>query len=70
MGISRSSITAQEIAANYDVAIKLVTVRPDVNSVLAEPTAPGTMVGFYNNALGAVELFVVDPSGLRYIRVA
>ena len=69
MAINRSSLSAQDIATNYDVAIELVTTRPDVNEVLATAVAPGVMVGFYNNALGVVELYVTDPSGLRYIRV-
>ena len=69
MAINRSSLSAQDIATNYDVAIELVTTRPDVNEVLTTAVAPGVMVGFYNNALGVVELYVTDPSGLRYIRV-
>ena len=69
MAINRSSLSAQDIATNYDVAIELMTTRPDVNEVLTTAVAPGVMVGFYNNALGVVELYVTDPSGLRYIRV-
>lgn len=69
MGINRSVINAQPISSNYDVAIRMVVDRPDVTAVLAQPVDPNIMVGFYNNALGVVELFVTDPSGLRYVKV-
>ena len=69
MAINRSVISAQPISTNYDVAIRMVVDRPDVNAVLAQPTDPNIMVGFYNNALNVVELFVTDPSGLRYVKV-
>lgn len=70
MAINRSIISAQDIRTNYDVAIQILAERPDVNEVLAEAVDPNVMVGFYNNASGYVELYVTDPSGLRYVRVS
>ena len=59
MGINRSVISAQPISANYDVAIRMVADRPDVNAVLEQPTDPNIMVAS-TTTLGVVELFVTD----------
>ena len=69
MAINHSSIATQDIRTNHEVAIELLSTRPDVNEVLSSPVTPNVMVGFYNNALGVVELFITDNSGLRYIKV-
>jgi hypothetical protein len=69
MAINRTSLSAQSISENYDVAIQILAARPDVNTALETPVTPNVMVGFYNSSRGVVELYVTSASGLRYIKV-
>ena len=69
MGISRSSFSAQSIAVNTDITIQMLAAPPDTTVILETPVTPGVMVGFYNDQTDTVELYVTDPTGLRYIKV-
>lgn len=69
MAINRTSFSAQDITTNYSVAVKMVGTKPDPNATLSTPVEPNVMVGFYNSAINAVELFIADSSGTRYIKV-
>lgn len=69
MAINRTSFSAQDITENYSVAIKILAAKPDTSQALATPVEPNTMAGFYNDAIDAVELYVSDSFGSRYIKV-
>jgi len=69
MAINRTSITADDIRQNYDVAIQILSDQPDTSATLATPVTPNVLVGFYNNSLDVVELYITSASGLNYIRV-
>ena len=69
MAINRTSFSAQDISENYSVAIRMVSTKPNPNETLTTPVEPNVMVGFYNSAINAVELFVADSSGTKYIKL-
>ena len=68
MAINRSNIAAQSIRQNHDIAIKMLPA-PPTSEYLEVPTTPNLMYGFYNAALDQVELYIVDPTGRRYVKV-
>ena len=69
MGINRVSFSSQSLTENSDITLEIVQVRPDVEAYLDTPVAPNKMVGFYNNLVGGVELYITDATGHRYTRV-
>lgn len=69
MAINRAFVGSQDISTVTNATIELVDVRPDVNSILSTPETPNRLVGYYNSALQGVELYVVDRSGLRWIKI-
>ena len=69
MAINRTSITADDIRQNHDIAIQMVIDQPDTSVTLATPVSPNILVGYYNNALDVVELYVTSATGYSYIRV-
>lgn len=52
---------------NFFGKATFVAVRPDVNVVYTEYRTPGSLVAFYNSQGGYAELYVVDPSGYRFL---
>lgn len=69
MAINRSAFSAQDITTNYSVAIQMLGTKPDTSQTLATPIEPNVMFGYYNDAIDAVELYVSDQIGTRYIKV-
>ena len=71
MAINRSSISAQPISDNTDIAINLLNSFPPTGTedVIDPPIAPTVLHGFYNDATDSVILFVTNRTGTRYIRV-
>ena len=69
MAINRTSITAQSIKENTDITIAFLALPPNTTQFLDTPVEPNTLVGFYNDVTDAVELYVTDSTGRRYIRV-
>lgn len=52
-----------------DVRITLLSSQPDLNNDMATPLKTGQLLGYYNSTLDAVELYTVDSTGYRYVRV-
>ena len=69
MAINRTSITADDIRQNYDVAIKMLATQPSTTEILETPVSPNVLVGYYNAVLNVVELYVTSSNGYNYIRV-
>lgn len=69
MPINRSSISAQPIKENTDVAIQMTATRPDTGAFFSSPVAPNILSGYYDSFTDQVELYIIDPSGNRYVRV-
>ena len=69
MAINRSSFSAEDITTNYSVAIQLLGTKPDTSVSLTTPVEPNVMFGYYNDTIDAVELYVSNAFGTRYIKV-
>jgi hypothetical protein len=69
MAINRSAFSAQDITTNTSIAIQMLGIKPDTSLILATPIEPNVMFGYYNDAIDAVELYVSDQLGTRYIKV-
>ena len=69
MAINRVSFTAQSIKDNYDATIEIRTEQPRQNQALNPPQTPNKLIGYFNGATGYVELYVVDPSGYRLLKI-
>ena len=69
MGINNAQFSAQPIEQNQDVAIELLQARPDVSAVLTTPVTPNKLVGYYDAFTDTVELYVVNNTGYRYLKI-
>lgn len=68
MAINRSFISTEPVSSAL-TRIEIVAQRPSTEGAIDPPETPLRIVGYYNQQLDAVELFVVNQSGLRWIRV-
>jgi hypothetical protein len=69
MAINRSFVSTQDISQVTNATVEIVATRPDMNNLIDPPETPNRMIGYYNGLGDFVELYVVDASGLRWIRV-
>jgi hypothetical protein len=51
------------------VTILMLNERPDVYTDLVTPLKTGQIVGYYNSVVDAVEMYTIDETGYRYIRI-
>lgn len=70
MAINPSQLGATPIDANYDVTIELLATRPDSRAYLTTPVTPNKLVGYYDAVQDQVELYIVDNTGYRYLRIS
>jgi hypothetical protein len=70
MAINRVSIGSQSIKTNTDSVIEILYTEPDVNALIDPPDTPGKLVGYYDGNSDSVRLFIIDNSGLRYLKVS
>ena len=70
MAVNPSQIGTQPISSNYDVTIELLTARPDVGVYNATADTPNKLVGYYDAIQDRVELYIVDTTGYRYLRIS
>ena len=70
MAINPSQLGASPITSNYDVTIELLSDRPNPGVYVSTPDTPNKLVGYYDPFLDHVELFIVDNTGYRYLRIA
>ena len=69
MAINPSQLSAQPIEQNNDIAIEMLTVRPTVGVQQPTSDTPNKLVGYYDGLTDQVELYVVDNSGYRYLKI-
>ena len=70
MAINPVSMTSESITTNTEAIIEIVYYEPDPNRLLEVPQTPGKLIGAFNGAQGVVNLYVIDNSGLRMLRVS
>lgn len=71
MAINPSAIGATPVT-NGEVAfaIEMLAEQPSTSGVFTPARPAGQICGFYNGATDLVELYVVNNSGIRFVRVA
>lgn len=47
--------------------VGFLMTRPDITIVYTEKRIPGTIYAYYNPSNGFAELYVVDPSGYKFM---
>jgi len=70
MAINPSQLGAQPITSNYDVTIGFLQTRPVAGAYQTTPDTPNKLVGYYDAIQNQVELYIVDNTGYRYLRIA
>ena len=71
MAIISGHIGTQSIQENTKVVIEMLTTRPSFGVELADgiKRQPGQIVGFFNGTTGTVELYCIDNSGFKALKV-
>lgn len=70
MAINPSTIASQSATDQATpCVIEMLTAQPSTSNLLSPARPPGQICGFYNGAIDAVELYVVNSAGLRFVRV-
>ena len=69
MAINPVSMTSESTTTNTDAVIQVVYSEPNLAILLDPPDIPGRMLGFFNGSTGVINLYMVDNSGLRLLRV-
>lgn len=69
MPFSSPYIGSTPYEEDTSVTILMLNERPDTTQDLATPLKPGQIVGYYNAVIDAVELFTIDRTGYRYLRI-
>lgn len=70
MSITTPSFSSRSPQTDPRVIIPLLPLRPVPLQALAASVTPNQIVGYYDTAKQAVELFVASPEGTYYIKVA
>ena len=70
MAINSPGIGTEDVAQSYQLPIELATTRPSTTEVLTTSKVPGQLVGFYNGSTDSVDLYIVDVSGIRYLKIS
>ena len=71
MPITPGHIGTKNIAENTKVVIEMLTSRPSYGVPFVDEIKrePGQIVGFFNGTTGTVELYCVDNSGTKAIKI-
>ena len=71
MAIQSGHIGTQSIASDVKVVLEILPDRPVYGVTFSDGVKrlPGQLVGFFNGTTGTVELYVVDNTGLKALKV-
>jgi hypothetical protein len=70
MAINPPQIGSSSIKTNYDFSIEILTQRP-YPGVAFTPNRPvGQVVGYYDPSSDSVELYIVNQSGNKFLRIS
>lgn len=69
MAINPTQLAATPISQNFDVAIEFLNSRPSTTEYQSTPDTPNKLVAYYDGVTDYVELYVIDKTGYRYLRV-
>lgn len=71
MGIQSGHIGTQSIASDVKVVLEILPFRPAYGVAFPDgiKRLPGQLVGFFNGTTGTVELYMVDNTGIKALKV-
>lgn len=69
MAIENPMMSTTPLSEVNPFIVTFVTQRPQAMVYLDPPLTPRIVVGYYNDTLKRVELFVTSPDGRYYIRI-
>lgn len=69
MAINPSQLGTTPVEQNYDVAIEMLQQRPSAGTYQQTQDTPNKIVGYYDSQTDRVELYIVDNTGYRYLKV-
>jgi hypothetical protein len=69
MPINPTQLAAAPITENFDVTVEFLATRPSTTEYQSTPDTPNKLYAYYDSITDYVELYVVDKSGYRYLRV-
>lgn len=71
MAINPGSIGSVSVYQNHKTVIEILADRPTVGIQFADGIArtPGQLVGYFNAVIAKVEVFCVDATGLKPIKL-
>lgn len=71
MGITSGHIGTKSIATNTKVVIEMLAERPKYSVAISDgiKREPGQIVGFFNGTTGTVELFCIDNTGVKALKI-
>jgi hypothetical protein len=69
MPINPTQLTSIPITDNLDVTVEFLVSRPSTTVYQSTPNTPNKLFAYYDSIADYVELYVVDKSGYRYLRV-
>lgn len=69
MAINPSQFGATPVDQNYDVAVQMLAQRPEANRPQETADTPNKLVGYYDPFSDRVELYIVDDTGFRYLKI-
>lgn len=70
MTISGASIVATPYEENTEATVNMLQTRPNLALISTTKMQPNLLSGYYNASTDAVELYMVDSTGYRYLRIA
>lgn len=69
MAIEPPSIGSTPINTTNNAYIELVDRRPAVGVTFSPSRTPGQIVGYYNSGVNAVELYMVNSRGNKFLKI-
>ena len=69
MAINGNLITSKAVEDNNAIVIEMLGTRPLVGSAFTPARKPGQLCGYYDATNQRVELYMVNASGIRFVRV-
>ena len=69
MAINGNYLASQSVKTNTTIVIEMLSSRPVLGAVFTPARPAGQLCGYYDAVSGRVELYVVNASGIRFLRV-
>ena len=69
MAINGNVITSLAVTENTALVIEMLSTRPELGGTFTPARPAGQLCGYYDASTDSVELYVVNASGIRFLRI-